>query len=158
MSIYFLEATAFAKLFVIEPGSEALIALLEEVEDNRKMISASTPLEVYAALRRRERAGSIQPADAMAARESLRVESSRTVQQPLNPAVLEAARELVERTPLRWPDALQLGAAISARTMFQSTPIQFVSAMNSLLAAAQAEGFVTLNPLDAEAMVAEKMR
>lgn len=146
MSIYFLEATAFAKLFVSEPGSENLIAMLEGVDDNRKMIAASTPLEIYAALRRRERAGALATEDGVSARESLRQEASRTVQQPLNPAVLEAARELVERTPLRWPDALQLGAAMTARAMFQDTPILFVSALTSLLEAAQAEGFETLDP------------
>ena len=59
MSCYFLEATAFAKLFVQEQGTDALIRLMEAVEDNRKLISASTPLEVYAAIRRRERAGDI---------------------------------------------------------------------------------------------------
>jgi hypothetical protein len=148
VSIYFLEATAFAKLFVNEPGSDALIALLEGVDDNRKMIAASTPLEIYAALRRRERAGSITPEDGLSARESLRQEASRTVQQPLNPAVLEAARELVERTTLRWPDALQLGAALTARAMFQSTPITFVSALDALLEAAKGEGLETLNPVE----------
>lgn len=147
MSIYFLEATAFAKLFVNEPGSEALIAWLDGVEDNRKMIAASTPLELYAALRRRERAGALTAEDAAAARESLRQEASRTVQQPLNPAVLEAARELIDRSELRWPDALQLAAALTARQMFQSTPILFVSAHTPLLEAARAEGFETRDPV-----------
>jgi hypothetical protein len=55
VSCYFLESTAFAKLFVQEQGTDALIRLMEAVEDNRKLISASTPLEVYAAIRRRER-------------------------------------------------------------------------------------------------------
>ena len=57
MSCYFLESTAFAKLFVQEQGTDALIRLMEAVEDNRKLISAATPLEVYAAIRRRERTG-----------------------------------------------------------------------------------------------------
>ena len=59
MSFYFLEATAFAKLFVREAGTDALISLMETAEDNRKLISAATPLEVYAAIRRRERSGQI---------------------------------------------------------------------------------------------------
>ena len=32
---------------------------MEAAEDNRKLISASTPLEIYAVIRRRERAGDI---------------------------------------------------------------------------------------------------
>lgn len=146
MSCYFLEATAFAKLFVREPGTDALIRLMESIEDNRKLIAASTPLEVYAAIRRRERAGGITHEDAGAALEILRLEASRTVQEPLNPAVLECARQLLDRRTLRWPDALQLSAALVARDMFQGTEIIFVSSSQLLLDAARTEGLQTLNP------------
>lgn len=146
MSCYFLEATAFAKLFVQEQGTDALIRLMEAVEDNRKLISASTPLEVYAAIRRREHSGGISAEDAIAALDSLRLEAARMVQEPLNPAVLEAARQLLDRTTLRWPDTLQLGAALVARDMFQGTEIIFVSASQQLLEAAKSEGFHTLDP------------
>jgi hypothetical protein len=105
-----------------------------------------TPLEVYAAVRRRERAGNISAEDAAAALDSLRVEAARMVQQPLNPAVLEASRQLLDRTALRWPDTLQLGAALVARDMFQGTEIIFVSASAQLLEAAKAEGFHAIDP------------
>jgi predicted nucleic acid-binding protein len=74
------------------------------------------------------------------------MESARMVQQPLNPAVLEAARELLDRSKLRWTDALQLGAALAARDMFQGTEIMFVSASGKLLEAAASEGFPVLDP------------
>ena len=147
MSLYFLEATAFVKLFVQEPGTAALIRLMETVEDNRKLISASAPLEVYAAIRRRERSGDIAAADATVALEILRLEAARMVQQPLNPAVLESARQLLDRTPLRWPAALQLGAALTARDMFQGTPITFVSSSPDLLEAARKEGLEIFDPV-----------
>jgi predicted nucleic acid-binding protein len=131
---------------VQEPGTDELIRLMEAVEDNRKLISASTPLEVYSAVRRRERAGDISPEDATAALDILRLEAARMVQEPLNPAVLEAARQLLDRTTLRWPDALQLGAALVAREMFQGTEIIFVSASPQLLEAARGEGFHALDP------------
>lgn len=146
MSFYFLEATAFVKLFVREPGTDVLIGLMEAAEDNRKLISASTPLEIYAVIRRRERAGDLTTEDAASALSVLRLESARMVQQPLNPAVLEAARQLLDRTNLRWPDALQLGAALAARDMFQGTEIVFVSASAQLLEAAGSEGFIVLDP------------
>jgi predicted nucleic acid-binding protein len=146
LSCYFLESTAFAKLFVQEQGTDALIRLMEAVEDNRKLISASTPLEVYAAIRRRERAGAITPENAAAALDILRLEAARMVQEPLNPAVLEAARQLLDRTTLRWPDTLQLAAALVARDMFQNTEIIFVSSSPQLLEAAKAEAFHTLDP------------
>jgi predicted nucleic acid-binding protein len=147
VSCYFLESTAFVKLFVQEPGTDSLIRLMETVEDNRKLIAASAPLEVYSAIRRRARAGAISAEDAISALDILRVEAARMVQEPLNPAVLEAARQLVDRTELRWPDAIQVGAAIVAREMFQGTEIIFVSASQNLLDAAKSEGFNVLNPL-----------
>ena len=143
---YFLESTAFAKLFVQEPGTDSLIRLMERVEDNRKLIAASAPLEVYAAIRRRERCGDISPTDAAAAFEILRIEAARMVQEPLNPAVLESARQLLDRTRLRWTDALQLGAALVAREMFTGTEIIFVSNSPALLETARAEGFQVLDP------------
>lgn len=146
MNFYYLEATAFAKLFVREPGTDALIRLMESVEDNRKLISAATPLEIHAAIRRHERAGGVTADDAASALETLRLESARMVQQPLNPGVLEAAHQLLDRTALRWPDALQLGAALAARDMFPGTAITFVSASAALLEAARNEGLETLDP------------
>jgi predicted nucleic acid-binding protein len=148
VNCYFLESTAFARLFVQEPGTDALIRLMEAIEDNRKLIAASAPLEVYAAIRRRERASGIGAEDAAAALEILRIESARMVQEPLNPAVLETARQLLDRTSLRWPDALQLGAAIVAREMFQGTEIVFVSTSTVLLEAARLEGFPVFDPVN----------
>jgi predicted nucleic acid-binding protein len=147
VSFYYLEATAFAKLFVREAGTDALIRLMESVEDNRKLISAATPLEVYAAIKRRERTGAITAGNAASALDTLRLESARMVQQPLNPGVLETARQLLDRTALRWPDALQLGAALTARDMFPGTAITFVSASATLLEAAKMEGMETIDPV-----------
>lgn len=146
MTCYFLESTAFARLFVRGQGTDALIRLMEAVEDNRKLIAASTPLEVYAAIRRTERAGDISAEDAAAALDTLRIEAARMVQGPLNPGVLEAARQLLDRTTLRWPESLQLAAAMVARDMFHGTEVVFVSSSTALLESAKAEGFHTLDP------------
>ncbi len=146
MSCFFLDSTAFIKLFVQEDGTDRIVQLMETTEDNRKLISAGTPLEVYAALKRRERAGQISLADGETARGILRNEAARMVQQPLNPAVLEGARQLIDRHELRATQALQLGAAVVAREMFQGMDITFVSTDLPLLQAARAERFAVLNP------------
>ncbi len=146
MSCYFLDSTAFLKLFVQEEGTDRIIQLMEATEDNRKLISAGTPLEVYSVLKRRERAGGISHEDGDAARTILRVEAARMVQQPLNPAVLEAARQLLDRHELRSAEALQLGAAFVAREMFHGMEVTFVSADRRMLDFARAEHFKTLDP------------
>jgi len=151
VNCFFLDSTAFLKLFVQEAGTEAIIRLMETTEDNRKLISAGTPLEVYSLLKRRERAGSISPQDSEAARNILRNEAARMVQQPLNPAVLEAARQLIDRHEIRSAEALQLAAAAVAREMFHGMEVTFVSADPRMLEAARAEHFQTLDPAhDAE--------
>jgi predicted nucleic acid-binding protein len=150
VSCYFLDSTAFLKLFVQEAGTDSIIQLMEATEDNRKLISAGTPLEIYAALKRRERAGMISAADGESARGILRLEAARMVQQPLNPAVLEAARQLLDRHELRSGDALQLGAAVVAREMFQGMEIVFVSSDARLLHSAKEEHFRTMNPVEDE--------
>ena len=127
MSCYFLESTAFAKLFVQEQGTDALIRLMEAVEDNRKLISASTPLEVYAAVRRRERADGISAEDATAALDILRLEAARMVQQPLNPAVLEAANcstapRCAGRIRCNWPPPSSPATCSRARKSSSSPP------------------------------------
>jgi predicted nucleic acid-binding protein len=68
------------------------------------------------------------------------------VQQPLNPAVLEAARQVIDHHELRSTEAIQLGAAVVAREMFQGMSVVFVSSDERLLDAARAERFETLNP------------
>ncbi len=156
MICYFFETTAFAKLFVREPGTDALIKLMESLPDNSKLIAASAPLEIYAAIRRRERSGALSSQDASSALEILRQEAARMVQEPLNPAVLESARLLIDRTQLRWPDALQLAAAITARDMFQETEIVFVSSMPALIEAARTEGFRILDPTEEKPIETEE--
>jgi predicted nucleic acid-binding protein len=146
VNCYFLDSTAFVKLFVQEAGTEAIIRLMEATEDNRKLISAGTPLEVYAALKRRERSGGLAQEDSDAARNILRVEAARMVQQPLNPAVLEAARQALDRHELSASESLQLGAAVVAREMFQGMAIVFVSSDQRLLGAAKLERFEILDP------------
>lgn len=146
MNCYFLDASAFVKLLVQEEGTPALIRLMEVTEDNRKLICAATPLEVYAALKRRERAGDLALEDSEAARTVLRIEAARMVQQPLNPAVVEAARQMLDRYDLRSAQALQLGAALVAREMFQGLEIVFLSAQPRLREAATSERFTTLDP------------
>ena len=150
MSRYFLDSTAFVKLFVQEAGTDTMIRLMEAAEDNSKLISAITPLDVYAALLRRERAGDISPQDAQSARDILRLEAARMVQQPLNPAVLEAARQLLDHYDLRSQEALQLASIIVAREMAQGLEITLLTTNARLLQAARQEHFPAINPIETQ--------
>jgi len=148
MSLYFLETTAYVKLFVQEVGTEALLGWMATIEDSRKLILMLTPLEIHAAIRRRQRAGQMSAEAAEMALKKLEEATARIVQQPVNSGVLEYARQVVDRTPLRWPEALQLGAARLARSMAADRQLIFISASAGLLEAAKAEGLKTMSPLE----------
>jgi predicted nucleic acid-binding protein len=147
LTYYFLESSAFAKLFVFEQGSKALIQLLENVDDSQKLVSSLASLEVRSAIRRRERAGEIPPSDADQALDALEAEVLRIVQQPVSSTVVDVARFVLDGHPLRALDALHLATSIVMRDTLQVSDIYFVSADDALLKAASAEQFLTLNPL-----------
>jgi uncharacterized protein len=148
LTFYFLESSALAKLFVLEKGSEPLIRVMEQVDDMRKLLSSLAPLEVRSAVRRRQRAGEILPADADQALEYLAAESLRMVEQPISPAVIETARFVLDNHPLRALDALHLATCLVARETLQVTDIYFVSSDEALLNAAESENFQVLDPLE----------
>jgi predicted nucleic acid-binding protein len=144
---YFLESSAFAKLFVLEDGSDALILLLESVDDSQKQASALASLEVRSAIRRREQMGDIRPSDATRALASLEAECARISEQPLTPAVVRTAKLVLDFHRLRTLDALHLATCIVIRDTRGIADICFVSADDALLRAAEAEHFPILNPL-----------
>jgi predicted nucleic acid-binding protein len=105
-------------------------------------------IELYSALNRRLREQAISPQ--RYARLSVLVRHIWSVQHVLvvqTPALLDTARQLVERHPLRAYDAVQLASALHARqTLPSSAAIIFLSADIQLRTAAHAEGFVTDDP------------
>jgi hypothetical protein len=146
LTCYFLESSAFAKLFILEQGSGPLILLLEKVDDPQKLVSALASLEVRSAIRRRQRAGDILPADANSALHNLDAEILRIVQQPVSPAVIDVAKLVLDSHPLRAMDALHLASCVVMRDTLQVSDICFVSSDDSLLKAASVEQFPVLNP------------
>jgi len=145
---YFLESSAFAKLFVFEQGSEPLIRMLQQVDDSRKLVSSLASLEVRSAIRRRERAGEILPPHAGEALDALGAECMRIVEQPVLPAVIEAARVILDGRSLRALDALHLATCVVLRDALPASDICFVSSDDALLKAAKAERFPVLNPMN----------
>jgi predicted nucleic acid-binding protein len=72
------------------------------------------------------------------------------VQQPLNPADLEAARQLLDHYDLRSQEALQLASIIVAREMAQGLEITLLTTNARLLQAARQEHFPAINPIETQ--------
>jgi hypothetical protein len=147
LTCYFLESSAFAKLFVFEQGSDPLIRLLQGVDDSRKLVSSLASIEVRSALRRRQRTGEILAADADQAIAGVEAEILRIVEQPISAAVIDVAKLVLDAHPLRAMDAVHLASCVVMRDTLQVSDICFVSADDALLKAAKSEQFPLLNPL-----------
>ena len=147
MTCYFLESSAFAKLFILEQGSEPLIKELETVDDAQKLVSSLASLEVRSAIRRREREGDISLAGAAQALAALDAEIRRIVEQPVSPLVIDVAKLVLDAHSLRAMDALHLATCIVMRDTLQMSDICFTSADDALLKAAKSEQLPVLNPL-----------
>ncbi|MBS1800254.1 MAG: type II toxin-antitoxin system VapC family toxin [Acidobacteria bacterium] len=144
---YFIDSSALVKLFVAEAGSESIVQLVTEVDDQRKQVSALALIEVRSAIRRRQRAGDISDADADSSIAALVGESQRLLEHPVTAAIVEHASALVDRQDLRALDSLQLASAIVARdSMRGDDRLQFVTSDQKLLKAAQSEGFDVWDP------------
>ena len=147
MTYYFLESSALAKLFIYERGSDSLVRLLEQVMDMNRIVSSLALLEVRSAIRRREREADLSPVDADACLMDLASEGSRMVEQPLSPAVIATAGDILDRHPLRCLDALHLATCLMARETLGISDIYFVSSDKALLAAARQERLQIFDPL-----------
>jgi len=108
-------------------------------------------IEIYSALARRRREGSVRAADCNIATQAFTVHSVTEYEfVELDLAVVKMAREILSRHPLRACDAVQLVAsALAANQALQVsdlTPLIFLSADDRLNAAAVTEGLAVDNP------------
>lgn len=155
MKHYFLETSAFVKLFVKEEGTDFLIRLVENVEDTRKLVSSFVALEVRSVFRKRLEAGTITEEQSRALVDAVAGEANRIVEHPANASVLEMARYVLDRHALSTIQAIHLATALTARDILQLPEVVFVSADEQLLEAAEQEGLEVLNPTSVKGEDAE---
>lgn len=147
--IYYADTSVLVKRHVAETGRAWVRSITHPAFGNTIFTAQISLVELYSALNRRVRERSIS-----ALRYSRLISiinhtwSLQYLIVALTTPVLDTAKQLLERRPLRAYDAVQLAAAIHAlRTLpAQSSSITFLSADTRLLAAAQAEGFTTDDP------------
>ena len=107
MALYYLETSALVKLYVLEPGSDRLLRIANNLADNRLAVLAVSPVEARSAIRRRERVGDIDSKTAALILDRLQQHlESRFLRQPLNDSVLDGALEIIDRYALRAYDAI----------------------------------------------------
>jgi len=146
MTVLYQDTSALVKRYLVEVGSTWIRGLNFPSAGNIIIISDLTAVEFFSTLGRRQREGTLTPTAALVLQNSFLIHSEREyLSVSLEKAVLDQARLLITRYPLRSLDAIQLASAIEAANLLREA-ITFVSGDNNLLNAAASEGFLTDNP------------
>ncbi len=149
MSVYYLDTSAVVKRYVNEAGSDWVRAL--GTKPSPLMLSSRLLIvEIASALTRRLREKAITPS---VFRESLSLfdDDCKFEYQLLDVTrdIINIARSLVSRHPLRSYDAIHLASALYVAAFFRQTALPapiFLAADERLLHAALAEGLEADNP------------
>jgi uncharacterized protein len=147
LALYYLETSALVKLYVREPGTDRLLELASNLVENRFAVLTLSQVEFRSAIRRRGRAGDIDPnlAGLILDRFHQHLET-RFLRQVLTDAVLDGASEMIDRYALRAYDAIQLAACLVLKTAVGVEPPVFVCSDQELLEAARSELLSILDP------------
>lgn len=138
----YLDTSALIKLYVVERGSPAVIALVQR--EGAPGTATIAYAEVYSGLVRRRREGSVTEAHYARISNQFEQDWPTCIQVELQKDVLELARDLLQRHALRSFDAVHLASALSlARELGER--VTFVAADERLLRAAASERLVTVN-------------
>ena len=139
--IVFLDTSALVKLYIVETGSEALLA---RIENAVVAVSQLTYGETYATFARRLREGLFTADEHQALCSAFEADWKTLIRIPFSDEVLAHVPGLCQRYPLRGADAMQLASA----SMLGSEDVEllFVTSDQRLLAAGRAEGFAVFDP------------
>lgn len=150
MTTYYLDSSALSKRYVEETGTPWLRGILASAAGNAVVTARITMVELHSALARRLREGSVDMQACFIAVQAFNQHCAAEYRfVELDPAVVELARDLLDRHPLRAYDAVQLASALRASRALEAAhlpPLQFLTADDRLIAAAVREGLATDNP------------
>jgi uncharacterized protein len=146
VTTFFVDTSALAKRYIPEIGTSWVLSWILPPAGHVVLMAELATVEMFSLLARRQREGKLAPTQVSILQASflLHVEEEFLV-VPLDSVVLQSARQLVTRYPLRTLDAIQLASALQGVNTLNE-PMTFVSADVNLLAAAAAEGFTTEDP------------
>jgi predicted nucleic acid-binding protein len=150
MEEFYADSSVLVKRHVPEAGTSWFRAIADPASGNVIITARVSVVEVYSALNRRVREGTLDPttyATLAADFDSVCTAEYRLIE--LGSMVAARACRLLEQHPLRAYDTMQLASALSANDLLLASGLQaltFLSADSRLLGAAQAEGLTVNDP------------
>jgi predicted nucleic acid-binding protein len=146
MAVLYPDSSALVKRYLAETGTAWMKAMLDPTTKNEVYVARITYAEIIAAISRRQRAGSITPADAVTAKTDFRADfAGEYLPIEVTDHLIGQAALLAEKHFLRGYDAVQLAAALEVSLVY-ATPILVLCADAELTAAARLEGLAVDDP------------
>jgi predicted nucleic acid-binding protein len=150
MANYYADSSVLVKRHVQESGTAWVQTICEPQAGNVLITARISLIEVYSAFNRRRREANIAPP----AYQDILTDFETCCQfeyqlLELTPPIVQTAKELLERHPLRAYDAVQLASAMVGNTVLisiEQAPLIFLTADMRLLTAAQSQGLQIDNP------------
>jgi predicted nucleic acid-binding protein len=151
VAVFFFDTSALVKRHITESGSNRVRSLTKAKAGHTLFIARITAVEVFSAVTRRQRGGSLSVAQAAAILGHFRRHlTQRYVIVEVTPPLVADAMRSAREHGLRAYDAMQLAAAPEANRIYLSMglgPVTLVSSDGDLNAAATAEGLTVEDPL-----------
>lgn len=150
MAEFYADSSVLVKRHVTEAGTRWFRGIADPASSNLILTARVSVVEVYSALNRRVREGTLDPttyATLAADFDSVCAAEYRLIE--LGPLVAVRACHLLEQHPPRAYDAVQLASALSTNDQLLAAGLQaltFLSADARLPGAAQAEGLAVDDP------------
>lgn len=138
----YFDTSALIKRFVTEKGS----ALVQRLVAKESLVATATVAyaEIYAGLTRKHRDQHLLPTQYTLACRQFERDWQAYLRVELRDEILQLARELIQRHPLRGFDAIHLASALSLKAGLDGD-VTFAAADERLLRAASAEDLAVLN-------------
>jgi len=145
MASFFFDSSALLKRYILEPGTNEVIQLLQE--DHQIGVSRFAHVEVTATIVRRAKGGDIEKDDASEVLDAFEDEfRARFNVTEVNGPTLTRAVDLVRTYALKAADAIQLACLLAAASGVRRDEFTFVCSDTALNAAAKSEGIRVLDP------------
>jgi predicted nucleic acid-binding protein len=134
--IVYLDTSSLAKLYIAEPGTDEVLALVQQAA----VVATSQVAypELRAALARRRRERTLRPADFAAAKAAFEADWPRYAVTEVTPGICREAGDLAERYRLRGFDSLHLASFADIVRGARGADVRFSSFDTALNRAARA--------------------
>lgn len=138
----YFDTSALVKAFLVEKGTERAKHLL--LKDDLAVTATITYAEMYSGFSRKRREGGLSVSQFQGICREFEMYWPTCVHVELTSDILELARDLMKRHPLRAFDAIHVGSAIQLKQEMAES-VTIIGADERLLQAAKAEDLVPIN-------------